>query len=463
MSALGLELRDVEAERWVGASIALIRPLRPEESRWLLAALAERPALPPLGVVADVGRLLAGARLESRPAPLAWDARLRAALRGYEDHLLARLAADPLLEAAQDAFSALPVAQRPAAVGLFVARVLDRLGASAGAALSPAVARRVLERPARELIEVSRSILLGSDPLGAAVTAAYEELARAARRVTRLIGEAEVFLLERFEALGDLHQRLALAQVVEAAEELDRALPRTVKPRPTDRGEAPSELEEDAAYPLGGFASLTNAGSLENLVTSELAFMDEGGGLDLFDVRYAEGELLYYARDESLAVRRRQVVTFVLLPSLVRARVKDPELRWQRLIAAMALVLTTVRRLSRSRSDESVSFRVAFVREPGGELVLAAERGLLEVLLREWLERRAAEIVAVDSLEEAVGSIGRRAQASVLILGVADRPPELSEHRHLRCEVLDLGAPAPWQAWTDACRRVLETAGGCSG
>src|SRR5690349_22712781 len=102
----------------------------------------------------------------------------------------------------------------------------------------------------------------------------------------------------------------------------------------------PSHLEDDAAFPQGGFSSVSNVGSLENLVTSELVYMEDDAGLDLFDMRYVEGELLYYTRDESLVVRRRRRVTFALLPGLTEARVKDAGLRWQRGVLVLGLVLS---------------------------------------------------------------------------------------------------------------------------
>ncbi|MFP2927326.1 hypothetical protein ACLESO_19440 [Pyxidicoccus sp. 3LG] len=179
---------------------------------------------------------------------------------------------------------------------------------------------------------------------------------------------------------------MALEQAVEAAEALSRTLPPKLRARPVS-GPTPTTLEDEAAFPQGGFASVSNVGSLENLVTSELVYMEDEPDLDLFDVRYVEGELLYYTRDESVAVRRRRVITFVLLPGLADARVKDAGLRWQRAVVALGLVLCLVRRLSKWLGHEDLRFRVVFPQDGTGTAPLEAERGLCELLLREWRAR----------------------------------------------------------------------------
>ncbi len=60
------------------------------------------------------------------------------------------------------------------------------------------------------------------------------------------------------------------------------------------------EQKSIGTYPVGGITGVSAKGHLESLVPSELMFMDEevSEGLDLFDVRYLEHELLYYERDD---------------------------------------------------------------------------------------------------------------------------------------------------------------------
>jgi hypothetical protein len=213
-------------------------------------------------------------------------------------------------------------------------------------------------------------------------------------------------------------------------------------------------------------------GSLENLVTSELVYMEDEPTLDLFDVRYVEGELLYYTRDESVAVRRRRVVTFALLPELADARVKDAGVRWQRAVMALGLVLCLVRRLSVWLTAEDLRFRVVFLQDDKGQFPLEAERGLCELLLREWLERGTAEVLTAPDLAsllaEATTST-KRARVDVLLVDAARQASHdaLEADARIGLHVLDLSAPSPrvrllgskagmeglespWEAWTGA-------------
>ena len=63
-------------------------------------------------------------------------------------------------------------------------------------------------------------------------------------------------------------------------------------------------MEEDH-YPIGGFTSISNRGTVESMVRSELAYIDEGMRPDLFDIKFARNELLFYSRDENQFLRRR--------------------------------------------------------------------------------------------------------------------------------------------------------------
>jgi hypothetical protein len=187
------------------------------------------------------------------------------------------------------------------------------------------------------------------------------------------------------------------------------------------------------------------------LVTSELIYMDEDPEhVDLFDMRYVEGELLYYTRDESVFIRSRRVVTFVFDADLVRARFKDQGMRWQRLVAAMGLLSAAVKQLSAWLSEEGLFFRVAFVRTEG-DSPLEAERGLCQLLLREWIEKEMAEVVEIDRTEVAVEKAeedARTAQADVVVFTMQTRPFEDLDKR-VRAAFVNLGEPSPALWWSD--------------
>ncbi|NVJ01130.1 hypothetical protein HV824_23860, partial [Myxococcus sp. AM009] len=421
------------------------------------------------------GRLVAGLPLApSAPVPDT-QPRLRTAVRAYDDHVLARLAAEPHLEAVSAALARLPEMLRPRGIAFLVARILTRMGFTEGSPVSPALARRVLERPPAELLQAGYAALRESGTRIALdrLTEGYEALASAARRAHALLGDAESFTLENLEHLQGKAQRLALEQAVEAAEALSRTLPPKLRARPVSTAPLPMAMEDEAAFPQGGFSSVSNVGSLENLVTSELVYMEDEPDLDLFDVRYVEGELLYYTRDESISVRRRRVITFVLPPSLVDARVKDAGVRWQRVVVAMGLLLCLVRRLSLWLGSEELLFRAVFLRAPDGSAPLEAERGLCELLLREWRARGTAEVLTAATLDEVLTDAetrAKRARVDLVLLNASSQAEEAFHPSAPRVEwqVLDLSGPSPrvldsrnpespmsadlhrahWEAWT---------------
>jgi vWA domain found in the FtsH ternary systems/N-terminal helical region fused to the FtsH ternary system vWA domain len=383
-AAAGMEIRDPEeARRWFCAGLTLMRlaPLTADEVAtvmpWSTRALSEMGSLPPAGVVSDIGRLLFGAPLELKPL-VTTDVRLRAAIRAYEDEVLGRLATDRHLQEATDAALRLAPEWRADAVALICQRILGRIRFRAATSLSPAALRRLERRPAAEVLEEGLTALAQGDRV-ADLARGYEELARSARQVRALLGDGEVFALENLAALSSMAQRLAIEHIAAAAEALEGTLPRRIQRSRASRGATPTQLDDESAYPIGGFSSMSTSGTLENLVTSELIYMEESadqgegpaapllapgdveGQVDLFDLRYVEGELLYYTRDEAIYVRSHRVVTFVLPPELTDARVKDPELEWQRLILVCGLILCVTRRLSDWLSDQALLVRVVLI------------------------------------------------------------------------------------------------------
>jgi hypothetical protein len=135
-----------------------------------------------------------------------------------------------------------------------------------------------------------------------ALAEGYLALVRASRRGGPVLTDGDVFALENLAVLRTAAQRLALQQVAEVAAALEARLPKRVRRRGRRDSRVAARVEERDTYPIGGFSSVSTSESRENLVTSELIYMDRGRGrkVDLFDLRYVEGELLYRTRDESV-------------------------------------------------------------------------------------------------------------------------------------------------------------------
>jgi hypothetical protein len=158
-------------------------------------------------------------------------------------------------------------------------------------------------------------------------------------------------------------------------------------------------LDEDR-FPVGGFASVSNRGGIESLLHSQLAYMEDAddGRPDLFDVKHLRDELLYYSRDENQLLRRRRDFSVVFAAALTQARFKDPELPCQRVLLALAGVVTVVRQLSRWLSLDALRFRLAV---PDA---LKPERELLQLVLWDEIERGIVDVdVAAAATADAAG------------------------------------------------------------
>lgn len=481
-------------EAWLSLGFCLARLARPNTAMvercapWVAQVVSEAPALPPAGMIVDLGLLLTGRALSAAGGPVLEEHRLQAALSRYEEHVLGRLAADRRLEAATDAMARLPVRHEAAAVALFVEHVFTNLGFGSGQPLRPGLARRHLGRPPEEVL--ARGLTDLRHAAGTEVSAqlealagAYEALSRQARHARGLLGDKLLFTLENLAVLRGRTQRLASEQMVDVAERFDRELPRRLRRLLRRRGNVQTKVEDESHYPIGGFTAISTAGSLENLVSSELVYMDppaasggRGDSIDLFDVRYAEGELLYYTRDESAFSRNRRRIVFALLPDLTAARFKDAALPAQRLVLAFGLLLCIVRRLADALREEALELALVFVADEGGVQPLDEERELATLLLREWIDKGVASVETAASLQDVLeaAKVGtRRAEVDLVTVGCSLprlSPPQLrpillnrlsleQAEPELLAATPQGGAREtgePWQRWVDAARVLLQ-------
>jgi hypothetical protein len=401
------ELRTAaDVASWLAVGLALRRIVAPEPAgppgadddavAGAIAACAnELPALPPPGVIADIATLLTGAR-PGFGGPIATvataraDDALRTAIRAYDDDVLGRLIATAGFDDVLAAYAHAAAADRPAAVALVVAAVCERAG-FAGVSVSPAALRRALARPVAERAAAARAGVHGS-PTAQRLADAYHRLARGARQCRALVDEREVFAVDHLAVLRDLGSRMTAAHIGAAADAIARRLPRRLPVRRELRGLRDTRLADDTLYPAGGFASITpggaTTGNIENLVTSELVYMEDDEPIDLFSLRYVEGELLHYTRDDSVFRRHRHLIGIVLGTDLDDARVKDRDLPWQRLILALGLVVAAIRWLADQLGDQALTVHLAFPPR-----VLAEERQIVALLLEGELARGTVVIV----------------------------------------------------------------------
>lgn len=143
-----------------------------------------------------------------------------------------------------------------------------------------------------------------------------------------LLFEEDLFELAHLENLSTDHLRVGCRQILEASRLL-RSPDLLQLDLSSHEDGADTQFLDETHYPSGGLAGLTNRGSFENLLTSELVYLDEGTkDISLFELRFAEGELLFYLRDSGILRRKRRSIHFILdVADIFESKL--PGYRWQ--------------------------------------------------------------------------------------------------------------------------------------
>jgi len=430
------ELRDLDEARrfllqglWWQRVVPPSQPHVKEALEWAMEIVSNGQPLPPIGFVADLGHVAFGMDWEGR------DSRNAVAVPGlpinlvrtYEDQVLGKIYADWTFSRASDALRRYQGRDRAKGLAFLIDQFRERAHFP-GVELAPGVIKHALESPPEEVLNQGWESLRqdGVQPL---LQDLYEGLITASRRMAEVLGTEDVFELEHGTALAELSQRLALRQVLQAAGNLEALLPRhRIRPLARHR-EVPTRILDEDTYPVGGFTSITTRGSVESLLHSQLAYMeDDSERPDLFDVKFIRDELLYYARDENQFLRRRRTFVFVLAPDLIVTRFKDSDLPYQRGVLLLALLVVVVRKLEEWLSSDALQFQVVFV-GTGDPEPLAAERALLQTLLREQIETKTVSLPRLPAGQVAArcGTWARRSLCHCLNIAAKVAPLEADD------------------------------------
>lgn len=434
-----IELRDLDAARdFVLQSAMLQRVGEPRSGglraalEWSLVIAASGQPLPPVGFVGDLGQILCGSECDWRPRRRSTDpVGLPAGVaRAYEDLVLGHCVIDESLARAGVVIRRLDERQRGRGIAFVVQQFRER-SPFGGVLLSPGVIKTILELADADLVQRGWSSLRagGMMPM---IADLYAGLIAAIRRRGEVLARADVFELERGTALAELSQRIALRQLLALTSQFVGAMTDAPRPRALPR-EVPTHVRDDDVYPVGGFASISNRGSIESLLHSQLAYMESEAERrpDLFDVKFLRDELLYYSRDENQFWRRRQRFVFVFAADLVRSRFKDPELPAQRVICLLAWACAAVQTLTNWLSTDSLQFEFYFP-SVGDEQPLAHERALIELVFHDMIHhgnlrcKSLADTAPIlDAVRDPASAVGRHV---VLITAGTVKPGERRGH-----------------------------------
>lgn len=197
-----------------------------------------------------------------------------------------------------------------------------------------------------------------------------------------LLQPEDLFELEHHDVLSAPAQRIGCRQIIAVSRHLGEIDPRQVSI--SEDGAAETAFIDESQYPTGGLAGLTNRGSMENLVLSELVYIDPTMEIDLFDLRFLEGELLYYLRDDGILRRKRRTIHLIVDPAQL-LRLKPRGYPFQLSIIIQGLLVRIVQDLQAVFADDSVLLHIRYLHAEGTASRWQQELDLLALLLRDEL------------------------------------------------------------------------------
>lgn len=224
-------------------------------------------------------------------------------------------------------------------------------------------------------------------------------------RWAQLIREEDIWELTHWRSLSTEHLRIGCRQIIEVERRLGEfPLPKGMPVHDGD-GDAETAFVDETYYPMGGLSEMTNRGAIENLVTSQLVYIEPGPEINVFDVRYLEGELLYYMRDEGSLRRKRRTIHFILdLGSMFEWKSRSWD--YQFAVLTQGLCLRLLLDLFALFEHDSVHATFSYISRDVDPEWLDGEIQLLRLLLDDsvrhgWVTLQRIENVDLDKLRDA--------------------------------------------------------------
>lgn len=232
-----------------------------------------------------------------------------------------------------------------------------------------------------------------------------------------LLKTEDLFEIENWAVLDTEAKRIGSRQI----SEIERRLGEFRLPRVQLRDESmevETDFDDDTIYPTGGFSGLTTRGSFENLVRSELVYMGEGKPISLFELRFAENELLFYMRNDGVMRRKRRFIHIMLDLDMI-FHAKSPGYDYPFSTLTQGLVVRLTRDLLQTFEEDAVTVNIHYLFKPdggwGAEQVreerarIEREMSLLQLVLGREIrqERVAIDLVSDIDLDAIQQSRGR--------------------------------------------------------
>lgn len=385
----------------------------PHALTWLRGLWEQGQDALPLDLVHDLGMLLADGRafpFASSRDLAAWPDDERVARLDYEDRVLGRWILDTSVADAHVAISGLGDDLRPRAIAHAIGLALGTAAQSADTVSGNPAILRSSQQACLAMARgwPARYGAWDTPPVDAAWRDwALEQRAAIINNLhsTRLFSQQDLWELAHLADLPSESTRLALREIHAVAAEIG-AVPPSVAMRVKRRAQEVAVDDDDAShYPMGGFDALSTQGRFENLVRTEVAYVHEGsaelGGIDLFDVRYAQGELLFYTRDESPLYDQHRRINLII-DSPAEQRHKHPELTAQTLVlvdaAALRVQSDMLQIFGPNGAEVHLRWRIV---TPADLDAAAEEQRLMSLIMADDIAHHRASIDTINNFSEA--------------------------------------------------------------
>lgn len=236
----------------------------------------------------------------------------------------------------------------------------------------------------------------------------------------QLLHEEDLFELSHLETLRNDHLRVGCRQILEVSRVLKSPEPIQLDLASHEDGADTAFLDE-THYPTGGLSGLTNRGSFENLLTSELVYLDEGTqDVSLFELRYAEGELLYYLRDSGNLRRKRRSIHFIIDVGR-QFELKRPGYRWQYSVLLQGLCLRLLHDLFEIFQMDALRFHFHYLLSGRASLAereyFDGEIGMMRTVLSDYTKHGWVTFETVEEVDLATLIDPKRKSYGVIVSG----------------------------------------------
>lgn len=378
----------------------------PRALTWLQVLWGAGESHLPIGLVHDLGHiLLQGARVRfASGRDLArWPVDEQPERLAYEDAVLGQWLRDPSVDAAQLAIAGVAEANQAAAIAHAIGLALAEPLRAADLVDGNAATLRAVHGAVLEAVEDHEAVedLDANDAEWRAFLREQRAIAINALPRGALFQPADVWELANFDAVPSESLRLALRQLHEVRDAVCAASPGLLSHVQRRAREVPVEATAADAFPAGGFDGISQRGRFENLVRTEIGYVDVDvlpGVADAFDVRYVLGELLYYTRDDSPLLDAQRTVT-VRFEGIERMRDKHAQLPLQTAVLVQGLALALHRDLCAAFGRAAVTFNLRWVQSAVGVAAADEERSLLATSLATDVAhgRVTADVITPDA------------------------------------------------------------------